>query len=102
LDEVHPFSDTDSVDLVLRESEHILSPHLDAVGRRNAARIWGFMSKFAMLDRFIKTLGVEKLHPGIPVPRNVCSTEYLGTGLKVDNLFQNSTTLLIQLDIGRY
>jgi hypothetical protein len=94
LDEVHPFSETPAVDVVLREAEQILSPHLEAVGRKNASRIWGFMSKFAMLDRFGKTLGVAKLYPGIPVPKKTCPSDYLGTGSKVSTLFRNAHIFL--------
>jgi hypothetical protein len=86
LDEVHPFSDTARVEVLLREANDVLSLHVDALGRKDASRIWGFMSKFAMLDRFSKTLGVEQHYPGIQMPRNLCSPEYLGTGSKVSDL----------------
>lgn len=85
MDEVYPFSDTIGVDVVLREAECILSSHLEAVGPKNAARIWGFMSKFVMLDRFSAVLGVAKVYPGVNVPRKICSNDYLGSGLKVSN-----------------
>jgi hypothetical protein len=39
-------------------SGRILSGDLDAAGAKNASRIWGFMSKFVMLDRFLKALGL--------------------------------------------
>jgi hypothetical protein len=90
LDEVHPFSDTNAVDVILREANHILSPNVHAVGRKNASRIWGFMSKFAMLDRFSKTLGVAKLHPGISVPRKTHPKVYFGTGSRVSELLKNA------------
>jgi hypothetical protein len=82
------------VDAVLRDAEKILSPLSDAVGAKNAARIWGFMSKFVMLDRFSKTLGVADIYPGSLVSKNVCSVEYLGTGSKV-NSFSQSTSLCL-------
>lgn len=64
----------------------MLSPNLDEVGTKNAARIWGFMSKFVVLDRFAKTLGVRDVYPGPSVPRKkICSFEYIGTGSKVSN-----------------
>ena len=44
LDEIHLFSDTVGVDVVLRDSERIIWSDLDAVGPKNAAQIWGFMS----------------------------------------------------------
>ena len=69
--------------MVLRESERMLSRDMDAVGPKNASRIWGFISKFVMLDRFIKTLGLADLYPGIPIHRYHCDTEYLGTASRV-------------------
>ena len=83
LDEIHPFSDTTGVVVVLRDSERILTSEFDTVGPRNAARIWGFISKFVMLDRFMKTLGLAVNYPGISVPRIVRSQDYFGTALKV-------------------
>jgi hypothetical protein len=90
LDEGYPFSDTVSVDVVLREAEQILSTHLCG----HASRIWGFMSKFVMLDRFCKTLGVAKQYPGKTVVKKMCSNDYLGTGSKVNNSLENSRILL--------
>lgn len=83
MDEIHPFSDTVSVDVVLRDSERMLLPEMDAVGPKNASRIWGFMSKFVMLDRFLKTLGLAQMYVGHPVPRKIFSRDYLGTASKV-------------------
>ena len=80
LDKVCPFSDTAAVDVLFWEAECILSPHSEAVGVKNASQIWGFMSKFSMLHRCSKTLGVAKLHPGHQVPRKLCLPDYLGTG----------------------
>jgi hypothetical protein len=71
------------VDVVLREAEKILSADLEGVGKKHAARIWGYMSKFVMLDRFSQTLGAAGIHPGPPVPRKMCSLAYLGTASKV-------------------
>lgn len=95
MDEVHPFSDTSGVDVLLREAEMILSPKWELVGSKNAGRIWGFISKFVMLDRFAKTLGAADMYPGIVVPRKMCSNDYLGTGLKVGHSFLNCLTFLI-------
>lgn len=86
LDEVHPFSDTARVDVLLREADHILSSNVDAVGRQDASRIWGFMSKFAMLDRFSKSLDVAREYPGIRIHRTVCSPDFIGTSSKVSIL----------------
>jgi hypothetical protein len=87
------------VDIVLQEAEKMLSPHLEAVGAKNAGRIWGFISKFVMLDRFSEVLGVSEVNPGLPVPRRMCSPDYLGTGAKVtySSPLSKSTTLLTQL-----
>ena len=71
------------MDVILQEAEKILSPHLEAVSAKNAGRIWGFMSKFVMLDRFSKVLGAADTHPGLPIPRRTCLPDYLGTGAKV-------------------
>jgi len=90
LDEVHPFSDTSGVDVLLRESEYMLSLDMDAVGPKNASRIWGFMSKFVMLDRFSKTLGVANVYPGVRVPKRMCSLSYIGTASKVSIIFMKS------------
>lgn len=86
LDEVYPFSETLRVEIVLREAEHILSDNVNAVTRNNASRIWGFMSKFAMLDRFSKSLDVAMEYPGIRIHRTVCSPDFIGTCSKVSVL----------------
>lgn len=79
---MHPFSDTTGVDHLLREANEILSPN-STVKKYNASRIWGFISKFVMLDRFIKALGIAEDNPGVLVPRTLCEVDYLGSGLKV-------------------
>ena len=96
MDEVHPFSDTSGVDVLLREAEMILSPKWELVGSKNTARIWGFISKFVMLDQFAKTLGAADVYPGIVVPRKTCSIDFLGTGSKVGLFFHNCVTFLIK------
>ena len=83
LDEIHLFSNTVGVDVVLRDSERILWSDLDAVGPKNAALIWGFISKFVMLDWFVKTLGLAEACPGIPMARKTRPLDYLGTAMKV-------------------
>lgn len=84
LDIVHPFSDTTGVSVVLREAEAIiLSSDLQAVGKNNASRIWGLLSKYVMLDRFGKALGVADIHPNIPVPKIIVSNNDLGHATKV-------------------
>jgi hypothetical protein len=83
LDDVYPFSDTTAVDVLLRDSEKMLSPYLNAVSAKNAARIWGFMSKFVMLDRFCSALGAAKTYPGLRVPRKECTNESIGSAAKV-------------------
>jgi hypothetical protein len=75
----------------LNEAEKILSQDLEAVGPKSASRIWGFMSKFVMLDRFSKAFGAAAVHPGLSVPRKMCSADFLGTGAKVEmTLFSDS------------
>ena len=66
------------VDVVLRDSERILWSDLDAVGPKNAVQIWGFISKFIMLDLF-----VAEAYPGIPMARKTRPLDYLGTAMKV-------------------
>jgi hypothetical protein len=61
----------------------MLSANLDNVGRKYAARIWGYLSKFVMLDRFCKTLGAAGVYPSPPMPKKTCSLDYLGTASKV-------------------
>ena len=95
LDEVHPFSNTAAIDIVYCEAEEILSPKFIVVSVKNASQIWGFMSKFVMLDRCSKTMGMAKLHPGHCVPRKLCNLNYLGTSSKVGTfLKEKSSTLL--------
>jgi hypothetical protein len=91
---VHPFSDTTGVDHVLKDAENIFSENSDRVGPKNAARIWGFISKFVMVDRFIKALGVADTYPGLPMPRKLCTGDYLGNGSKARFFLLNYLTLL--------
>lgn len=87
LDDVHPFSDSHRVDVLLREADYIFSSNTDAVGRKAASRIWGFMSKFSMLDRFSKTLGVAERYPGVRRRRELCSSECIGTLSRVSTFY---------------
>jgi hypothetical protein len=87
LDEIHPFSDINSVDVVLREADTMLSPKMGLIGPRNAGRVWGFISKFIMLNRFAKTLFGTDFPPGCCVPRKVCTEDYLGSTTKVNIYF---------------
>ena len=87
LDDVHPFSDSHRVDVLLREADCILSSNTDTVGRKAASRIWGFMSKFSMLDRFSKTLSVAERYPGIRRCRDLCSSDCIGTVSKVSTFY---------------
>jgi hypothetical protein len=83
LDEAPPFGDSLSVDILLREAETILSQDVEGLGARSASRIWAFLSKFVMLDRLSKVLGAAEVYPGLPVPKKMCSSDYIGTGAKV-------------------
>jgi hypothetical protein len=82
LEDTHPFDDTDGVDIVLREASKMLPPHLEMIGAKTAGRIWGFLSKFVMLDRFSEVLGTAEVLPGLQVPRTMCLPDYLGTSAK--------------------
>ena len=76
LDEVHPFSDSNAVDVCLRESEMVITAKYDESSSKILSRIWGFMSKFVILDRFSKlwvmqTTILGALSPGVFVARNI-------------------------------
>jgi hypothetical protein len=91
LDEGYPFSDTVKVDVVLREAEVILFAHEKAISTGNASRIWAFMSKFVMLDRFSRALGVAAQYPGIQIPKRLLRQDrYFGSA---DRVFIFSKTL---------
>ena len=75
------------MDAVLRDAAKMISPNIEVVGPKNASRIWGFVSKFVMLDRFSKTLFGTDFNPGVLVPRKICTEEYLGTAGKVNISF---------------
>ena len=77
------------------DAEEILAPNFVSVGVKITSRIWGFMSKFVMLDRCSKTLGVAKLHPGHRVPRKLCKLDYLGTGSKVSAFLKEKFQTLL-------
>ena len=79
LDEVYPFSDTTGVDVILRESKLMISAQMTVVGGKNASRIWGFLSKFIMVDRFGKTLGVADVHPCAVLERKICESNHLSS-----------------------
>lgn len=72
----------------------MLSPNSDAVSRNIAGRIWGFVSKFVMFDRFCKTLGAAEAFPGPSVPKRICNADYFGTASKVSTFLLNCLTLL--------
>jgi hypothetical protein len=83
------------VDSVIKDADLLLSPNMDLVGPKNASRIWGFISKFVMLDRFTKTLLGTDFHPGFVIPRKICREDFLGTGAKVSICFFHSTPLFL-------
>ena len=90
------------MDIILQEAEKILSPHLEAVSAKNAGRIWGFILKFVVLDRFSEVFGAAEIHPGLPVPRKTSLPDYLGTGEKVTYFSQSPhTTFLTCLSDSR-
>jgi hypothetical protein len=63
----------------------MLLNNLDGVGRKHASRIWGFISKFVMVDRFFKTLGVALVYPGTPFVRQAAPQDF-GPAGRVSNL----------------
>jgi hypothetical protein len=79
----------------------MLSTELRAVGPKNASRIWGFMSKFVMLDRFIKALGAADAHAGFCVPRDACLLQGIGTADKVSISLPNYMALPMGLSDPR-
>ena len=97
LDEVYPYSETTAVDILLREAEKMLSPHSDTVqvGPKHAGRIWGFISKFIMLDRFSKTLRVAEVYPGRILSKRNCTADYIGRGSNVSAFLLNLTLLTV-------
>ena len=80
---MHHFSETSGVEIILQEAENMLSPHLEAIGPKNARWIWAFISKFVMLDHFSRISGAVDLHPGLAVARKLCSPHYLGRKTRV-------------------
>lgn len=71
------------MDVLLRKAELVLTEDPTSIGPKHASQIWGFLSKFIMLDRFIKALGGAEVYPGLSIPRTTLSLNYLGTGSKV-------------------
>jgi hypothetical protein len=65
LDEAHPFSDCPAAEVLTHDTEKMFSDNSDALGRKHAGRIWSFMSKFVVLDRFCKTLGFLAIIQGV-------------------------------------
>ena len=92
---IHLFYDTVGVDVILWDSERILWSELDAVGPKHAVQIWSFISKFVMLDWFVKTLGLAEAYPGIPMAKKTHPLEYLGTATKVTIFLSIQFTVLI-------
>jgi hypothetical protein len=69
----------------------MLSPYMVEVGPKNAARIWGLVSKFVMVDRLARTLFGADFHPGLPVPRRQCEEHHLGTATKASVVSSSSS-----------
>jgi len=68
---------------------------MNSIGPKNASRIWGFMSKFVMLDRFAKTLGGAEAHPGISVPKTKMQKDQLGSAAKVSTFFKKNYRIFL-------
>jgi hypothetical protein len=83
LDDVRPFSYTEAVEILIRDADKILLVDSSSVSAKNAVRIWAFMSKFVMLDRFAKTLGVGQVYPGMTVAKTALGGDDFGGASKV-------------------
>jgi hypothetical protein len=83
LDIVHPFSYTEIVAKLIRDANKIFTADSSSVSGKNAVRIWAFIARFVVLDRFAKTLGVAQLHPGTTMPKTVSFGDDFGGATKV-------------------
>jgi hypothetical protein len=83
LDDVRPFSYTEAVENLMRDAEMMFLPESSSVGPKNASRIWAFLSKFVMLDRFAASFGLAEPHRGIPLTRQTLFRHEFGAGIKV-------------------
>ena len=89
IDEIHPFSDTTAVNVLLHETDHFFSPDCDIIGYNHAGRVWSIVSKFVMLDRFAKALELTKVYPGLLLRKETFSSDYIGTASKVEIFLTN-------------
>jgi hypothetical protein len=94
LDEVHPFSYTEAVENLLRDADTLFALDWTSVSGKNAVRIWAFVSKFVMLDRFATTLGVAEVYRGKSVPKQPLLRDDVGAAAKVSVLVLNNDTSL--------
>ena len=70
-------------------------------GHRRASRVWGFMSKFVMLDRFATAFGTAEIFPGLHCARIESSLTHIGGAAKVNTFPLDSAILLIGLSDPR-
>ncbi len=94
LDRVHPFSDTTGVQGLLNDTEAIFREDTSTFGRNRASRVWGFISKFVMLDRFAQAFGAAEILPGSHRPRSGFPLQDIGGTANVSALLSNSDILL--------
>jgi hypothetical protein len=67
----------------LREANQFFSSDGHVIGYGSAGQIWSFVSKFVMLDRFAKAMGLTEFARGLPFPKKTISSDYVGTASKV-------------------
>lgn len=89
------------MDNLIRDAAKIFTPHSSSVSAKNASRIWAFLSKFVMLDRFATTLGVREVHEGISVPKMSLSRADFAGASKVCLLLLKSSDFLNRLSAPR-
>jgi hypothetical protein len=89
------------VGVIYKEMDEFFAPDGDLIGYSRAGRLWNFVSKFVMLDRFAKALELTKVFPAPLFPKKTLSSDYLGTGSKVGmNLTDISSSNLSFVTLG--
>lgn len=86
---------------LLNDTEVIFREDVSTLGRNRASRVWGFISKFVMLDRFAKALGAAEIFTGSHCPRTESPLKDIGRAADVNTLLPNTLILLIQLSDPR-
>ena len=82
LDEIHPFSDTTAVDVLLRETDQFFSP-VTSLGIT-------MLGKYGVLYRSSWCwTGLPKVYPGLLLHKETFSSDYIGTASKVGIFLTN-------------